>query len=559
MEQTAQLLPDFLADLEFSLDGKPLRLFPVGDRSDMLHFALEYDKWSRVGVFVNLEDEYAEVKDSHSITRYVAGETQCWTQWDDEDPPYYKAGPFAQWVRERLIDDIERMLSWHLERVTKGNSTEWNLGALADMCRDFSALTVPEEGHDNGRYMIFHMLGAVHRCRASSAISDADDGIFERFIVLKDSASHTYTKSLAENAFNIALLLLPMLPRAIRAGLERQLDYVFEQVDGEATDVPIHEINRVARLLAGQPKAVRTLAHTRLFELCRTQPQAHTAMVAFNDYPEEAALYADHGMALDCDNVSFFVAAEACYLNLDADDKVALVRQRLESLGPAAEQARADIESEAQIQAMIDRYTFLANDFRYFNPRTNPADTGPELLELESRLNDYWMGQLPEKICLSRQLVETNLIEQRRFLSSGSASYFGWLRNEGRHQEVVDEMMKMTSDKELSTLRQKANPWGFEALLNNGLGAFLDSQVEAHIGFGIELMDAIEPYTETFKYDAPYNLACVAARAGQLERALDYVAVAVETRQVSDMAQDEDLKDLWDHPRFRELMQAKAS
>ena len=95
MEHTAQPLPAFVADLEFSLDGKPLRLFPVGDRSDMLHFAFEYDKWSRVGVFVHSEDEYAEVKDSHSTTRYVAGETQCWTQWDDEDPPYYTAGPFA--------------------------------------------------------------------------------------------------------------------------------------------------------------------------------------------------------------------------------------------------------------------------------------------------------------------------------------------------------------------------------------------------------------------------------------------------------------------------------
>ena len=118
--------------------------------------------------------------------------------------------------------------------------------------------------------------------------------------------------------------------------------------------------------------------------------------------------------------------------------------------------------SEADIQLMIDRYTHLTNDFRYFNPKSDPEVTGPELLELEHQLNHYWLGTLPERTCLSRQLVEQRLITENRFLSAGSASYLGWLRTKGRHQEVVDELMKMKGDGALVTLRNKSNPWGFE-------------------------------------------------------------------------------------------------
>ena len=183
--------------------------------------------------------------------------------------------------------------------------------------------------------------------------------------------------------------------------------------------------------------------------------------------------------------------------------------------------------------------------------------TGPELLELEHRLNHYWLGTLPEKICLSRQLVEQRLITEHRFLSAGSASYLGWLRTKGRHQEVVDELMKMKGDGELITLRNKSNRWGFEALLNNAFGSFLDSKVRRHIEQAIELLDDIEPFMLPLAHDdAPYNLACVAARAGQVDRALEFIQTGVKNGvYIRTMSKDKDLKNVWTHPVFLQLLE----
>ncbi|MGB0648564.1 MAG: TPR end-of-group domain-containing protein, partial [Bradymonadia bacterium] len=158
------------------------------------------------------------------------------------------------------------------------------------------------------------------------------------------------------------------------------------------------------------------------------------------------------------------------------------------------------------------------------------------------------------------QLVEQRLITDNRFLSAGSASYLGWLRTQGRHQEVVDELMKMKDDGELITLRNKCNQCGFEALLNNALDSFLDSQVERHIEQAIELLDAIEPFMLPLAYDdAPYNLACVAARTGQVERAIKFIETGVKNGVcIRTMSKDKDLQNVWTHPNFIQLLE-KAS
>ena len=216
-----------------------------------------------------------------------------------------------------------------------------------------------------------------------------------------------------------------------------------------------------------------------------------------------------------------------------------------------------DVYSEADIQTMIDRYTHLTNDFRHFSPKSDPEVTGPELIDLERRLNEYWFSTLPERTCLSRDVVKRRLMSEHRFLSAGSASYLGWLRTQDRHQEVVDKLMHMKGDGELTTLRNESNPLGFESLLNNALGSFLDSGVDRHIEQAIELLDEIEPYMLPVEFSgAPYNLACVASRAGQVDRAIEYIKTGVKNgTSILSMSRDEDLQNVWGHPDFVSLLE----
>ena len=78
---------------------------------------------------------------------------------------------------------------------------------------------------------------------------------------------------------------------------------------------------------------------------------------------------------------------------------------------------------------MIDRYTHLANDFRYHKPKTDGNRTGPELVQLEDKLNKYWLFQLPPKTSLARDTMERLSVSKIVFLSSGSANYLGCVIN----------------------------------------------------------------------------------------------------------------------------------
>ena len=56
-------LPDYLSDLQFSLGGKALALYPVSWAEGMyaVDFETPTDTW---GLFVNLEEEHGKLHDS---------------------------------------------------------------------------------------------------------------------------------------------------------------------------------------------------------------------------------------------------------------------------------------------------------------------------------------------------------------------------------------------------------------------------------------------------------------------------------------------------------------
>jgi hypothetical protein len=311
------------------------------------------------------------------------------------------------------------------------------------------------------------------------------------------------------------------------------------------------EMMKLAQQHAQSPEFIRAAADQRMIALCTDLTRAHIVFSALHAYPMEARQYLEHGLSLPAESISLLVAAESFLLEHGGESQLENVRGRIQTLGVAP-------ASSNHVQDWIDRYTYLTNDFQYFRPETDFAQTGPELVELEARLNHHWLSFLPEPNAPSCPPIENELISQNRFLSAGSASYVGWLRTLDRHDEVVEYMATLTEELQLSLLRYRTSPPSFEGYLNNGLGSFLDSKKDDHITKAISIMDALEAVIPKWEDGmALYNLGCIAARAVQLERAMNYVRQAVSNgRPISAMASDDDFENLWHHPDFVALREA---
>ena len=184
---------------------------------------------------------------------------------------------------------------------------------------------------------------------------------------------------------------------------------------------------------------------------------------------------------------------------------------------------------------MIDRYTHLANDFAITNQnrqinrsRTRSVRRQTQQIRLFNFLpNHLW----PE-------IQWRTLCEQNRFLSSGSPIVL-WLRNQHRYQEVVDFMMPLKED------------WNLCFETQNGFYLFSICRK-----WSVFLIVKIPSTSNKHQIDrclgdchlvdsgrSLYALGCVASRAGQTKRALDYIERAVEGGQsISYMMKDLDLK-----------------
>jgi hypothetical protein len=329
---------------------------------------------------------------------------------------------------------------------------------------------------------------------------------------------------------------------------ERKKQYTLDDGDELSIDYAQYLVNNLKNLGSKE----RVLHHPHLLKVCTTAALCHTMAAGFFAWPKEAEIYLTQGLSFKPDNISLLLIAETFYQTHPNPQKLSDIKARIKAM---------DVKkgTEDDVQDLIDRYTQLCNDYQYFSPSTNSKKTAPELLALEARLNAHWFGTLPEQTSMYRPIVEQQLIIQKRFLSSGSASIVGWMRNNGRYQKVVDYMMPLCTQLELCTLRHKANSQGFEAFLSNGLSCFLDSRDESHIPLGIQIMDAMESVIPEWEHeDIFYAFGCMAARAKQVDRAFRYIKKAIEFDKdiIQHMAQDRDFENIHSDPDFLILLRA---
>jgi hypothetical protein len=495
---------------------------------------------------VNLDAKTAEVKNSHSLTRYIDGSTITHTQWDDEQPDWYDAGPFEEWLRAKVKKDIEGHLSWYIERLLEKHPVGPNPDVYEILCEDFAKLPNFDFTHYRNNSLKFSLLAAIHRSRSGTAL-DSDHALFEAFV--NELSEGDLFERDAHHFLSLVINLIENPPAVVleyhQAKLRKQ--YALDEGDAVSIEYLQYIVNNLKMLSPNE----RALHHPHLLKLCTTAALCHTMAAGLFDWPEEAEQYLEKGLSFKPDNISLLLIAETFYQTHHNPAVLSDVKARIKAMG-------VQETSEDDIQGLIDRYTQLCNDYRYFEPETDTKKTVPELLEIEARLNAYWLKLLPDEKNMARANVQQDLIDQKRFLSAGSASVVGWMRNQKRYQEVVDYMMPLCTQLELCSLRHQANTWGFEAFLGNGLSCFLDSQDEAHIPLGIQIIDALETIIPEWHTDnSLYAFGCLAARANQVDRALEYIKalILIDSSSVIHMQYDSDFQNVHEHPVFVALLE----
>jgi hypothetical protein len=209
--------------------------------------------------------------------------------------------------------------------------------------------------------------------------------------------------------------------------------------------------------------------------------------------------------------------------------------------------------SGEELQDRIDEYLRLHNTIAADQRRKGIIamswlDSVKRCLELEEWLNRYWLSQ-PES-------TRAQAVSERRFVAGGSMLWVSMFRDAKDYASAVERLEAVTADWPLLRLRHAANQPTVEGLLNNGMGACLDSPTPGHLEVAVGILDRTErEWPEPQLDDLLYNAACVRARQGRVDAALAYVRRAKKRGvDVGVMAADTDLAGLRDEPRFIRLV-----
>ena len=210
----------------------------------------------------------------------------------------------------------------------------------------------------------------------------------------------------------------------------------------------------------------------------------------------------------------------------------------------------------AKISKLIKRYNRLRRNFAHYSPRgKKPHKDGKELIRIENEINQFWRNELDGLDGLAKNEITRVHVENGRFLSAGSCGYFGWLRNLGKHDVVVDGLITQTNDLTLCQLRHQSHPHAFEMMLNNALGSFLDGKNDEHARMGAEIIERLETVISWETNEALYQFACIFARSGHLERAIEFTKRTIELgTNKRYIEHDSDFDNVRHDPRFLALI-----
>ena len=117
---------------------------------------------------------------------------------------------------------------------------------------------------------------------------------------------------------------------------------------------------------------------------------------------------------------------------------------------------------------------------------------GAAFMRLEAEIAEAWRAEFAQEAGRGRSELARRRTSEGRFLSGASACVLGWLRAQGHYDMAVEEFCAQVADTALVRLRHQSHVHSFELLVNNALGALLDSGNPAHIERGVQCLDALE-------------------------------------------------------------------
>jgi hypothetical protein len=549
--------PEFLADLMGDVLGHKLAAKAANQHECPMRVVVGEGTGPRYeGLFIDPRAEYGVHHHGMVWEVYSGGRPRFGHAWDDnEEDVFGEPVAFETWVRAEVQSLVDTRATAALRELWTGvarDSTpsqraelESGVDGLLELASRYEGeLTYWRAGAAVLRALLRVREGGGDSAEALELVQELVPSLHGRF----DEERSDWGLFLRRGAF-----LLP------ESAFHPDSGPLFERVDGElqrmlaalGAGMPPNRFLGFFREVVACAHVVRDAFSRALIRRAGQAEELHLAASEYRAYPREMLPILEAALKRSDDDVTILAALQGAYANAGETERATAVGRRLEG--------RLEVEAPLEnldddVQSWINHYNVLANEFSSNSPRSEgvPEARARKLIALEAKLNHYWIETFPHRL--------DECVEQGRFLSSGSGGYVGWMRNLGRYQDAVDHVCAQLADQQLSALRHRAHAAAFETFLNNGLGSFLDSGAPDHLVLALELVNRIERIDSIGQTgDLLYQLACVLARCGETQRAIGYVERAVRAGEsIATMANDADLRSLYDHPRFVDLRESKS-
>jgi hypothetical protein len=517
-------LPDYLSDLQFSLGGKVLALYPVSWAEGMyaVGFEVPTDTW---GLFVNLEGEHGKLHDSQTVEVYRDGRvySHVRTLHDHVGTPQ----AFSEWLRGKVAKLIHNCVRGHIGGTyyqLDKNAQKADVSTIETMCRVIAAQPPLPEVEWFSCQVICDALTALLNAHERGTMSQHEAALVRGF--LDEYSEPPFRRDLRDKTIEHAFVLLPdVVPAAI-------LDYLETQAKKQLGngELSVEGAASVGPFLERQPAHLRPIYNGLLLPLCDTPELCFAVATALSANPETAAEYADRGLQLSPTHAGLLHFTE-------------LLGGRSHSFKQAAAKAK-------QYEELIPKVLYEGR-----SPDLKGNDK--KLLDTQAWLNRFWMSVLPPREAPGWEQAVDTMCRQIRFKVRGSEAYLKWCRFQGKNDEGAAFFLRCLQDLELLQLQHRSD-YHCPGYLSQGFSCMLDTQRPEHIEQALEVIDKLEAVLTWKSTDVYYALACVTSRAGQIMRAVGYAKRCVELGgAVEPMFTDPDFANLmnnpWAEPRLRKL------
>ncbi|MGB0591101.1 MAG: TPR end-of-group domain-containing protein [Myxococcota bacterium] len=481
------------------------------------------DSW---GLFVDLKRERGTYHDSQSVEEYRDGYVygHVRRQHDHLGTPR----EFPDWLRERVTELIHELVRGHIDRTydcLEKSDREDKAHMVAAMCRDIAALPRLPEVQPFGCQSLCDALTAILSAHEQGIMTQQAAVLVRTF--LDEYSEPPFRQRLRDKTIQHAFALLPEdVPASILDDLEARAKAKLAKAtsDGELT---LQNAASVGRLLELQPAHLRPIYNGLVLPRCDTAELCFAMATALSASPVEAAEHAQRGLQLSPTHGG--------------------LRRVTEILGggSSAFQDAADIAKH---------YEDLLPKVLYKRNSPDLKGNDQKLIDAEARLNRFWMSVLPPRADPSWEQAADTLCLQDKFKVRGSEAYLTWCRVQQRNDEGVDYFLRCVQDVELTQLQHRVSGH-CETYLAQGFSCMLDTQRPEHIEQASEVITKLEAVLTWTTKHVYYALACIASRAGQLERALDYATRSVDLGHEAEvMLTDPDFANLMADPEAASVL-----